>query len=167
MRKELEDFEVLRERYGGWVNRQQAAEIAGLQSIKSVDSWVVRGVERRKEPNGRSKDVTVYRLAGVYRNIERKLDDRLSLKAIKERQKLCKTCRWRSSEGSRGGDAIFCAYCLQPGHHTKHWHKAHGVEDALDMLRCPFYEVRDSEALPMSEWFPSEKKGWVNGSERC
>lgn len=162
-------YEELRDKYGEWVTRAQIREFSGIEVTKSKNAWVVRGVDRKKgSVIGIGQTCSIaYKLSSVLRNIEERGERDLSLKGLKKRQKLCRTCRWRSAEQNRGGDAIFCAYCLQVDHHTKHWHKEHGMPNALDMLRCPFYEEGDSEKLPMSEWFYTEKMGGdINRAKR-
>lgn len=162
------NYEILREKYGDWVTRAQIKEFSGLKVANRSNAWAIQGVERkRNKPMGtKGASSIVYKLSSVLRNIEEHTEKDLSRKGIKARQKLCRTCRWRSTEASRGNDAIYCAYCLQIGHHTKHWHKEHGIPNALDMLHCPFYEKGDSERLPMSEWIGTEKIGSVTESEK-
>lgn len=162
-------YEELRDKYGDWITRAQISAEFGLKVSNRANTWLIQGVERKKaNPRGtKGASCVVYKLSSVLHNLEAHKERDFSQKGVKARQKLCRTCRWRSAEQNRGGDAIFCAYCLQVDHHTKHWHKEHGMPNALDMLRCPFYEEGDSEKLPMSEWFYTEKMGGdINRAKR-
>lgn len=158
-------YDEWRERYGEWMKSEDVVEATGINSACSPGHYAIRGAAQYKTVvDGRRR--LLYRTADIAFNIDRheaQLRERQAAPAA--RSSLCKTCCWSSADGGRTAP-LYCAYCLQPGHHTKHWHKEHGIVDALDVEHCPFYVRGERVSLPSQDWTAPEKKGWVTENEK-
>lgn len=158
-------LEELRGKYGEWMKSDDVIEATGIGSSCSPGHYAVKGAkQRRMVVKGRRR--LLYRTADIARNLD-KHDEQLAETEATPAAKspLCRSCRW-SSKDNRSSSTLYCAYCLQPGHKTKHWHKEHGIVDALDIEHCPFYVPGQRERLPGSDWLAPEKKGCVTENEK-
>lgn len=152
-------YDELKARYGEWMRREDIVEATGIGSAGSPGHYAVRGAARcSRTVNGRYR--VFYRTEDVARNIEQHDSQLKNAKKREQNKHLCRTCRWRSRYSTDAGADLHCSYCMHPPHHTKHWHKAHGMENALDIAHCPFYERGQHEHIPMISAYihPLERK---------
>lgn len=144
-------YEELRAKYGEWMKREDVSVEVGRTSVLTSgarDHYGLKGVETKEAiVNGRHR--ILFATKDVARNIEAHGAAQEKKQKHKQARHLCGTCRWRSRYSTGYEANMFCAYCMHPGHKTKHWHKAHGVPNALDTAHCPFYEKGRHERLPM------------------
>lgn len=144
-------YEELKAKYGEWMKREDVSEALGRTSTltgEMKNHYGLKGV-RTKEAvvNGRHR--ILFATEDVARNIEDRGAEQKKKQKRKQDRHLCGTCRWRSRYSTGWETNMFCSYCMHPPHKTKHWHKAHGMENALDTAHCPFYEKGRHEPLPM------------------
>lgn len=146
-------YENLKAAYGEWMSAKQVGEALGRTCHVDRNAWPLAGLPaEKKEGTGRKAPV---HWAWRTWDIANRIDERREKKETTSRlnKTLCKSCVYR--DWISGADrALACAYSAQPGHHTRHWHALHGVENALDSAHCPFYEKGDRKHLPSAEYFP-------------
>lgn len=145
-------YDELRDKYGLWLTKEQIAEHLGL-SAKTIQynyHWSVRGVTTKKQSHKQSK--RLYRTYDVARNIEHWREAHPILD-----KHLCKACQWHSIWSGIDG-TIICAYALHPPHKSRLWHKANGMENAMDMSNCPFYVKGRAKRLPFVDIYVSERR---------
>lgn len=148
----METYEELYDIYGDWMTSCDVATALGRPGAHiSSHAWPLEGLHgTKRKVDGRQRCwwYSTYEIA-MKIDARRKQEE----EAVRHDKTLCRTCVYR--DWLSGADrTLVCAYSRHLGHHTRHWHKLHGVENALDSAHCPFYEKGDHKHLPSSEGDP-------------